>query len=216
MSRLAPTLVLLALAAGCDRRTEFMEPAAADAALAAKETVDPSTLTPPLDPDIFTCVRQGRGILCDGRQADAYADLSPGPEFACGDRLILVTGFQVETTRAWNDAEGRRLKVKSHGTFDETWRLEGSSGPELRAHGSWNEHFVYTTPGDIATRTQTITGNEVSAIAPGQGNIFQNTGITRIDPDGDVVRQGGPHDFYTNFEGAIAAACEALEPTAQD
>ena len=70
---------------------------------------------------------------------------------------------------------------------------------------------AYAIPGDPATRTVTITGNEVSAILPGHGVVFQNTGITRTDPDGEVVKQSGPHDFYTDFEGAIAAACAILE-----
>ena len=216
MSRLAPTLVLLTLVAACDRATEPVESTAVSAALAVGESVDPATLTPPLNPDIFTCVRQGHGIVCDGRQPDAYEDLSPGPDFTCGNRPILVTGFQLRTTRAWNDEEGRRLTVKSHGTFDETWRIEGSSGTELRVHGHWNEHFVYATPGDVGTRTQAITGNEVSAIAPGHGNVFQNSGITRVDPNGEIVAQAGPHDFYTDFETAIAAACAILDPLGEE
>ena len=77
--------------------------------------------------------------------------------------------------------------------------------------GRWNDLRVYHSPGDLSTRTLTITGNEVSAIAPGHGNVFQNTGITRFDPDGEVTSQAGPHDFYTNFDGAIAAACGILE-----
>jgi hypothetical protein len=217
MSRLTAALALLGLAAACDGTTAPEGFTAADVASAVTgEPVDPTTLTPPLNPEVFTCVRQGRGIICDGRQPDRYENLSPGPEFACGNRLILVTGFQVRTTRAWNDAEGRRLAVKSHGAFDETWQLEGSLGPVLNVQGRWNEHFVYATPGDVASRTQTITGNEVSAIAPGHGIVFQNIGITRLDPDGEVIRQGGPHDFYTNFEGAIAAACEFLDPAPRD
>jgi hypothetical protein len=182
------------------------------AGLAAQgDPVDPSTLTPPLDPEIFTCVRQGAGIVCDGRQPDAYQDLSPGPDFACGDRMILVSGFQLRTSRARNDAQGNRLEFRTHGTFDEVWRLEGSSGPELRVHGRWNERGVYGTPGDRSTRITTITGNEVSAVQPGRGVVFQNTGITRLDPDGEVLSQGGLHDFYTDFQAAIAAACQVLE-----
>lgn len=209
----APVLVAAALA-GCtnDDPTTTSSVIPHPAALATKgDAVDPTTLTPPLDPDIWACVRQGAGIICDGRQPDGYNDLSPGPEFACGDRLILVSGFQVRTTRAWNDAQGRRLEVRIHGTFDESWRLEGSSGPVLGVKGRWNERLDYGTPGDVSTRTSTITGNEVSANLPGHGVVFQNTGITRTDPDGEVVKQGGPHNFYTNFEGAIAAACEILE-----
>ena len=124
ISRTTGALLAAAALYGCTGDDAATAPSIAPhpAALAAHgDLVDPTTLTPPLDPSIFpTCVRQGSGIVCDGRQAGAYQDVSPGPDFVCGDRLILVTGFQVKTLRGVNDAQGRRLEVRDHGTFDET------------------------------------------------------------------------------------------------
>ena len=206
-------LLTAGVLSGCEATPTDVPAAAAASVVAAgsRQEVDPATLIPPLDPEIFVCFTQGPGIVCDGVQPNAYTEWSPGPDLACGDRLILLTGFQLETARSWNDAAGRRLRSKVYGRFDERWRLEGSDGPGLEVHGRWNEDRLWGTPGDVSTRTITVTGNEVWATAPGRGVVFQNAGITRLDPNFDVVGQAGPHDFYTDFEGALAAACEVLE-----
>jgi hypothetical protein len=67
--------------------------ALAPAAIAAPpRTVDPSTLTPPLNPDFtWTCFDTGAGPICQGTYDDAWQDEDIG--WDCDGQPIYTTGL---------------------------------------------------------------------------------------------------------------------------
>ena len=187
--------------------------AAAPAAIAASPaTVDPSTLTPPPNPAYdWTCLQHPEGIDCTGVARQSGTDVNPDPSFSCGGRLILVTYDQTVTARRSHDAIGRVTRNHLVGTFDERWRLEGTTGPLLRSRGRWSETVDYAIPGDITSATITDTGTTLALSAPGQGVIFANTGRAVFSWDGnDVLALAGPQAMLRDFDGAIAAVCAAF------
>src|SRR3954447_5554745 len=115
--------------------------AAAPTALAGGPTaVDPSTLIPPPNPSYdWTCLQHPEGIDCTGVNVQTGADVNPDASFSCNGDLILVTFEQTLTARRSHDADGRVTRNHIVGTFDEHWRLEGTTGPVLRSRGRWSE-----------------------------------------------------------------------------
>ena len=180
------------------------------AVAAAPAPVDPSTLTPPPNPNFdWTCVTRGNGIVCDGTEVSSAVD-GTNPDFACDGNPILVTFTQTLTARRSHDAAGRVTRNHTVGTFDERWRLAGSD-VVLTSRGRWTLTVDYAVPGDVTSRTNTYTGNTLTVSAPGEGVIFQNIGRTKLNWDeSEVLAVSGHQDMLFDFEGAIAAACAAF------
>ena len=201
MRRLLPLVATVLLVAG-----------APGSALAGTPTaVDPATLTPPPNPSYtWDCVRHPQGIDCTGVRVSSAVNQNPDPSFACDGRLILVTFTQTETARRSHDVDGRVTRTHIVGTFDERWRLEGTSGPILTSRGRWTETVAYGIPGDPATRTVTDTGTTLAVSAPGQGVIFHATGRVVFDAEGEIVALSGPQAMIRDFDGAIDAVCDAF------
>ena len=123
----------------------------------------------------------------------------------------LATFSQTVTARRSHDAEGRVTRTHLVGTFDELWRLDGTTGPALTSRGRWTETFTYPIPGDVTSRTFTDTGTTLAVSAPGQGVIFQNTGRVVFNSDGsEILALAGHQAMIEDFDGAIAAACTAF------
>src|SRR6186713_1249991 len=124
--------------------------AAAPAAIAAGPTsVDPSTLTPPPNPNFtWTCLRYPTGIECTGVEPSGAVDASGDPAFSCDGEPILVTFTQLLTSRRSHDADGRVTRNHVVGTFDEQWRLDRTGGPVLTSRGRWTETVTFAIPGD--------------------------------------------------------------------
>jgi hypothetical protein len=174
-------------------------------------TVDPTTLTPPPNPTYtWDCLSGPQGIDCTGVRVSTAVDVNPDPSFSCGERLILVTFRQTEMARRSHDSDGRVTRTHIVGSFDEQWRLEGTSGPTLTSRGRWSEGIRYAVPGDPTSRTITDTGITVAVSAPSEGVIFHTTGRVVFDADGNVASLAGPQAFMRDFEGAIQAVCEAF------
>jgi hypothetical protein len=177
---------------------------------AAPVAVDPSSLTPPPNPDFdWSCVVQGGGIVCDGTALGAGVDVNPDPSFSCRGAPILVTFTQRVTARRSHDSAG--LETRNHvvGTFDERWRLAGSE-TVLTSRGRWTQTVDFAVPGDVTTRTYTDTGNTFTVSAPGEGIIFQNVGRTQVNWDeSELLAASGQHDIW-DFDASIAAACAAF------
>jgi hypothetical protein len=193
--------------------TGLLVAAAAPAAFAAAPTpVDPSTLTPPPNPNFtWSCLRYTTGIQCAGVELESGVDVNPDPSFSCDGHPILVTFTQTLTSRRSHDAEGRVTRNHTVGTFDEQWRLDGSDGPLLTSRGRWTETVAFPIPGDVTSRTITDTGTTLAVSAPGQGVIFQNTGRARSNWDGsEILALAGPQAMIEDFDGAIGAVCAAF------
>jgi hypothetical protein len=184
----------------------------APGAMAAKPApVDPSTLTPPPNPNFtWDCTASPQRIICNGIEAISAVDVSD-PAFSCDGTPILVTFDQVVKSVRTHDANGRVIRNHLVGTFDEQWRLEGTTGPILTSRGRWTVSVDYAVPGVVESRTNTYTGTTLAIRAPGHGVIFQNTGRVRLNWDeSEILAISGPQAFVEDFDGAIAAACAAF------
>ena len=180
--------------------------------LAAPPTsVDPGTLIPAPNPNFdWDCTSTSQRILCDGVEVIGAVDAEIDPGFSCDGALIRDTFTQVVTSNRTHDAEGREIRNHLVGTFDETWRLEGTTGPLLTARGRWAVSINFAEPGVVESRITTFTGGQLAVSAPGVGLIFQNTGRVRLNWDeSEVLAMSGPQAFE-DFDAAIAAACDAF------
>lgn len=153
--------------------------ALAPAALAAPpQSVDPATLIPPPNPTFdWDCVSNGQGITCRGERTLVEVDAS---FFGCGENPILITYAQHEKAHRFHDEAGRVIRTHIVGTFDETWRLEGSP-IVLTSRGRWSETFRYSVPGDITTRTHELHGAKLMVSAPSLGVIARDVGVMKLN-----------------------------------
>jgi hypothetical protein len=186
----------------------------APAAMASPpRTVDPTTLTPPLNPNFtWTCFDTGAGPVCRGTYEDAYEHEDIGQD--CDGQPIYLSGSGVERMTRWHLPDGRATKTVVNLRYRETLSLSTSGeGPVVNVRGSWNRHYDYLVPGDRSTRVLTEPGAEWLATAPGHGLVFKDTGLIRWLPGAeyeevDVVR--GQRDMFTDPAGAWAAVCAVL------
>jgi hypothetical protein len=179
------------------------------AAAAPPAQVDPATLTPPPNPNYdWDCTSNAGGIDCWGVETFGAIDAEG---FSCGAKSFVVTFTQTTTAHRVHDAQGRVLWNHFVVTFDEAWRLDGTTGPVLRSKGRVNTMIDYAVPGDPESRTIRSGGASLTVSAPGEGVIFENTGrvVTNWD-ESEVLSISGQQDFYEDFDGAIAAACAAV------
>jgi hypothetical protein len=87
------------------------------------------------------------------------------------------------------------------GTFSNA--TTGTSVPE-------SGHFTIThnfqTPGDVSTDQETINGVFATVTIPGQGIVLQDAGHTVYAPNGDVLQEGGHHQFQNSQLNGLCAA----------
>jgi hypothetical protein len=207
MPRLAPTLLLLALAGACDRVSDPMDvPSTGGPVLdAASKAVDPSALTPApqLVGATAECRADGRWIVCHTllELPDANAPIFDLP---CG--TVYETASDVRHGIRWYDASDSVL-VKRHVTDDAdgTWRLSPSgAGPtvQITAHGNWYDS-QYADLDDLDSGVGAAHGM-FTVSAPGFGVIAHIAGRDATD---DVHRG----TFRPIEDPAVAAGlCAAL------
>jgi hypothetical protein len=183
------------------------------ATAAPARTVDPSTLTPPLNPNFtWTCFDTGKGPICQGTYEDAYENEDFGMD--CDGQPIDLSGSGVERMTRWHLPDGRATKTEVNLRYRETLRLSTSGGgPVVNVRGSWNRHYDYLVPGDRSMRVLTETGAEWLATAPGHGVVFRDTGLIRWLPGAeydevDVIH--GHRDMYSDPAGVQEAVCAVL------
>lgn len=194
--------------------TALMVLALTPAAMAAPpRTVDPTTLTPPLNPNFtWTCYDSGAGPICHGTYENAYDTEDFGMD--CDGQPIYVSGSGVERMTRWHLPDGRATKTVVNLRYRDTLSLSTSGeGPSVNVRGSWNRHYDYLVPGDRSTRVLTEPGAEWLATAPGHGIVFKDTGLIRWLPGAeyeevDVVR--GHRDLLTDPAGVQEAVCAIL------
>jgi hypothetical protein len=184
------------------------------AAMAAPpRSVDPSTVSPPLNPNFtWTCFDTGAGPICQGTLEDSYADEEI--DMVCDGQPVYVSGSQRERMTRWHLPDGRATKTIVGVHFTETLTLSPTGdGPTVRVRSHWNRHYTYLVPGDRSTRVLTETGAEYLATAPGHGVVFKDVGFIRWTAGNefdevDVLH--GHRDLFTDFEAVEAAVCAAL------
>lgn len=188
---------------------------AAPASARSPHQIDPNGVTPPLNPAFAaTCWETGSGIICEGSLVDTYSNEDFG--LRCGDEVILVSGTLSDHFTRWHTSDGRATRTFGNQTWTETWSLASDgTGPTLEVSGRSIRHYTYFVPGDPGQRQLIETGATVVATAPHAGVVFRDAGrITyEVGSENDFqnpIDLRGPHDAWTDWDAAVARACEIL------
>jgi hypothetical protein len=202
MKRIAVALATLALVL-----------VAAPAAAKSPNTVDPATMTPPLNPEYapWTCVVAGTGITCTGLQDLAYTNEAIGLQ--CNGQDVYVTGAQRSKFVRWHDLDGRALKTSIQTNFTDQLTLSPTGeGSAVFLSGAWHKHYVYPVPGDLTQRVLTETGSAGKLRVPGEGVTFRDSGTVTYVPNQEYETPSGMHGVHDRFSDADldALICDGL------
>jgi len=185
-------------------------------AAAGPRVVDPSTLSPALNPDFapWTCLQAGQGIVCRGDAEYSYEDEPIGLSCAAGG--VVISGSGREHMTRWHTAEGLATRTVVHRDFPgDVFSLEGvDDGPSLTIRGHFNRHYDYAVPGDRDSRVMTEVGAIYLANVPGSGLVLQDTGPVTYEPGQEfeaVATAHGIHDTLTDPGVIDRLICEALD-----
>lgn len=181
--------------------------------VAAKESVDPSTLNPP-PPAEFNpvCERLGGGIVCDLAFSDPPVD-QPSELFCDGDQIFESWTRSVVGRRIY-DAEGNLLKRHFREDFAGTF-----TNPTSGVTVAWVTHatniHVLSVPGDLASGVSSGAGLSIRITAPDGGTVLIDAGRLVFDgATGDFLASHGPHHFDDYFArgdaDALQPLCDAL------
>ncbi len=176
--------------------------------------VDPASLQPALNPGFapWSCFEAGRGITCKGGYEAAYNE-PIGLE--CDGQEVWLAGRARERMTRWHTAGGLATKTSVHLDFPaDVFSLSADgSGPTLTIRGHFNRHYVYSVPGDLASRVLTEVGNIYVANQPGSGIVLHDTGSVTFEPGEDfesIAVMHGVHDVYDGRVDVDELICEAL------
>lgn len=183
---------------------------AAGVSAGRQDVVDPSLMTPALNPSFdWECWRAGDTIVCDGERTTEYTAAQAIP---CPDGgWIYATGSAQDTLRRVGDENGLALWTLGTTRIDDLLsRSPSFDGIVGHARGVWSDSYDYAVPGDLSSRTMTRRGFDVVLTIPGQGLVMLDAGIFAVDFDGNLLFAHGPHRVLEDVEGAFATACAAL------
>jgi hypothetical protein len=173
-------------------------------ASAAHVQVDPTSLTPPLQP-YRVCYLDGQSIRCDTSGTTTVAN-SPAFDLPCG--TVYETGTDVRRAVRYYNLDKLLVERNAEEEYNGMWTLSPTGGGpsvQLRANDGWHEHFVI--PGDLDSDSERAHGSFLHVIA--FGNVILDVGLYLPD---------GTNDGYTQvpFDGtdpeAEAKLCAALAP----
>jgi hypothetical protein len=186
----------------------------APAMAAPPHTVDPSTMTPALNPNYapWTCIVAGTGITCTGHQDLTYTNEAFGLQ--CAGQDVYATGVQRSKFVRWHDLDGRAVKTSIQTNFPSD-RLTLSStgeGPAVFLSGGWHKHYVYPVPGDLTQRVLTETGSALKLRVPGEGVTFRDFGTVTYVPNEEYETPSDMHGVHDRFSDADldALICDGL------
>jgi hypothetical protein len=130
---------------------------------AARTSVDPTSLTPPLKP-FRVCWQLGPYVQCD-TSGDIFSQNEPVDVAPCG-QLYETAEYRSHSTRWYEDGLIIRRQVQEHDAG--TWSLSPTgAGPRVTfmRDASWDE--IFTTPGDIETGVSNVQGASLRVPALG-------------------------------------------------
>jgi hypothetical protein len=184
-------------------------------AASSPHEVDPASVSPPLNPafDPWVCTATGGGPICRGTTSFSWKALDLG--LSCAGRSIFTTGESTVSGTRWSTPDGRATRSSFHSEAIERWSLSpAADAPSLRVRARFNESFDYRIPGDLATRTYTLTGGYYQVTAAGAGLVWHDVGYARTDPGPDAPTVlHGPHDSSNGvLEQVLPAVCPILAP----
>ena len=182
--------------------------------VAAREPVDPGSLNPP-PPASFgaTCERLGHQIVCELAFSDPpFADEPSG--IVCGSTELLVSQTRDVVGKRFYDANGdllqRHFREDLRGTL---------TNPATGKSVDWvaRNTLIHNlaTPGDIASGTTKVTGQQARVFVASGGTILLDAGRIVVDEaTGEILGSSGPHHFDDYFvrgdADALRAVCDAI------
>jgi len=179
------------------------------APVAAREPVDPTTLTP-APPDFFnaTCYAQGRGITCDLAFSDPDIVDEPGGVVCDGIELLFSQTRSVVGKRFY---DGAGLLLQRHFRESMTGSLRNPvTGLEVDFVAHDTVIHDLGVLGDVTTGTTSITGQPSRFFVPGGGTVLVDAGRLILDEStGEILSSHGPHHFDDYF---VRGDSHALDP----
>ncbi|MEO7295472.1 MAG: hypothetical protein ABIZ57_04970 [Candidatus Limnocylindria bacterium] len=182
--------------------------------VAAREPVDPATLTPPPPPEFNpVCERVGNGIICELAFSDPVIVDEPSG-VVCGTTELLFSQTRSVVGKRFYDATGLLLRRHFHDDVSGTWTNPATGATATFSGGFMNLHDL-TVPGDVASG-ETRSSGSLRIYAPGGGTILHgDAGHLVIDEaTGEVLAESGQHPFEDFFAHgdltALDALCDAL------
>lgn len=181
----------------------------------ARDTVDPSTLTP-APPDSFnaTCLRDGGHITCTLAFQDPEIVEEPSG-IVCGSTELLFSQTRSVVGKRFYNTDGnllrRHFRESMGGTF---------TNPDTGRTATWTQHDTViqdlAVPGDLATGTTSYSGLMTRVSGVNGGTVLTDSGRTIVDAAIDeVVMASAHHPFDSYFRlgdtAALAPLCNALD-----
>jgi hypothetical protein len=171
--------------------------------LLAVSTAEADGLNPPPPPGT-TCNSEGAGTIC---RATLTTTFSFPAEFTCSGFTVDEAGATERQVIFTYDRAGNLTKRVTRvtsltGTFTNT-----VTGKSLEESGHFTITHDFLTPGDLSTDQTTFNGVFAKVVAPGKGIVLQDAGDIVFAPNGDVLREGGKHQFQNS---EITGLCAAL------
>jgi hypothetical protein len=172
------------------------------------------TLTPE-PPSFYTCKTVGAGVQCHGSRLQSYGpeDIGIGCGSGAGAFDIMDRGAFRQDAMRFYDANGNLVRRVIH----ENYSLGEFSNPLTGATVSYSQVDTITdvlaVPGDLASATETESGENIYRGADGQ-LAFMSAGRTVFGADGNLEFRSGPQNFLDYFvdgdTSVIAPLCAAL------
>jgi len=180
----------------------------------ARSSVDPSTLNP-APPDFFNaqCERTGSQILCT-LAFDTVDDVDNEPSgVVCGGTELLFSQRRSVVGKRFYSADGDLLRRHFHEDFTGSLTKPGGGTVLWVAHNDISHTLA--TPGDIASGTTRITGQQMRIFSPDGGTVLIDAGRLVIDEsNGELLDWSGPKHFDDYFvrgdQHALDALCAAV------
>jgi hypothetical protein len=182
----------------------------------ASEPVDPSTLNPPVPPQLNpVCERVGNQTICEVQGSD--------PPFAAGSEVICGSGpntfepfqFQNRSVRGkrYYDQDGYLLRRHFREYIDGTL-VNPINHKAVAYSGSDTVMNDLAVPGQFDTGTTAVAGSVRIFLGEGNGTMAADTGRILDSPQG-ILEVSGQHPFLDYFvygdTAAMQPLCDALQ-----
>ena len=163
----------------------------------ARDRVDPTSLTPPLEP-YRICYQQGPWVNCDTSSVSTITN-EPAFDLPCG--VVYETSTETRNATRWY-RDGLLVERIVQSKVRGTWSLSPTgAGPTvgIAANQSWDENFL--VPGDVSSDSEVSHGNFLRV--EGLGSVLHEAGIWLPD--------GTHHGILADFSDSnLQALCDLL------
>ena len=183
--------------------------AAVAAPTTARSSVEPATLNP-APPDFFNadCQRTGGQILCT-LAFDTVDDVDNEPSgVVCDGTELLFSQKRSVVGKRFYSADGDLLRRHFQEDYTGSFTKPGGGTVLWVAHNDISHTLA--TPGDVASGTTRVTGQQIRLFVPGGGTVLIDAGRVVIDEsNGELLAWSGPKHFDDFF---VRGDAHALDP----